>query len=195
MLINFSSFFLDSSLVNQSDRNGRTPIFYSSDPLFTEIMVANGANINHTDKFDRNSLFYPWPQDEKIIDLFFRSGIDLSRLDYKNLTSFSYSLFSMFPDSYIKHINKFNFKEIKIANLYLSSSIALEKLMQQGIKIKLDFSVKIHYPPKLCNTELQDVFKLLIKNGIDVENSRYFTSDSMKITSLLNYKNLTQLIK
>ncbi|WGK57167.1 hypothetical protein [Pantoea sp. SS70] len=158
-------------------------------------MVANGANINHTDKFNRNSLFYPWPQDEKIIDLFFRNGIDLAHLDCNNLTSFSYSLFSMFPESYIKHINKFNFKEIKIANLYLSSSTALEKLIAQGIKIKLESSVKIHYPPKLCNTELQDVFKLLIKNKIDVENIRYFTSDSMKVTSLLNYKDLTQLIK
>ncbi|WNK62601.1 hypothetical protein RM152_00640 [Pantoea agglomerans] len=195
MLINFSSFFLDSSLVNQSDKNGRTPIFYSSDPLFTEIMVANGANINHTDKFDRNSLFYPWPQDEKIIDLFFRSGIDLAHLDCKNLTSFSYSLFSMFPESFIKNINEFNLKEIKIANLYLSSSIALEKLIRHGIKIKLDCSVKIHYPPKLCDTEIKNALKLFIKNKVDVESIRYFTSDSMKVTSLLNYKNLRQLIK
>lgn len=177
--------------INQSDFEGKTPIFYAHTPVGFTILKIYGASLNHTDKYQRNILFYVKNKDiAKLANslLIFNENIEKQK-DIMGRYFLSYSAFHNHSDCFHNILSGFHGEKIEICELSLNSITALNTLKEHSVSYFFPEKIILTFYPAENKTTFQELRKF-IKEHITLSHFNTMTFIYQKQNS-----NIIQLFK
>ncbi|EBJ4699636.1 hypothetical protein VWG25_002921 [Salmonella enterica] len=148
--------------INQTDNDGKTPIFYCGYFKAFKLLLTHGADINSVDKYGKNLLFYDHPQ--KILEEILKSDIDFNLIDNTGLSFLSYELFAKYPKMIMNSRDKISIKDVIIHKIYLNTHNGLESLIKHSFNLIFPSKVELKYDPYQNLEELKQT--LIILNNL-----------------------------
>jgi len=177
--------------INQSDFEGKTPIFYAHTLGGFTMLTIYGASINHTDKYHRNILFYLKNKHiAKLVNslLGLKENIEKQK-DIMGRYFLSYSAFHNHSDCFHNILSGFHGEKIEICELSLNSITALNTLKEHSVSYFFPEKIILTFDPAENKTTFQELRKV-IKEHVPLSHFNKITFIYQKENS-----NLIQLFK